>query len=130
MKPTLTILLSFLLGIMSLKGQTNRPLFQFNDKVPNTSFMGKQHGNLHIYPFNETHKIPEIKIGRIEKEIFDNNNNRRFMHPDMKFIFNPDFTRVNGNRIYSLSGDNMPCLIPDKKGKLIILEPDTSGIFF
>ena len=128
MKTTILIVFSFLMINGSLTGQTTNSVNNLQYPNKNTTSFEKLYGNHRKYHFNENRKTPEIHIGRIEKQISDLNHNR-FYQPPMKFRFHPDYVIVEEKRKYSLSGDNMPCIIPDRKGKLIIIVPDTTVIF-
>lgn len=128
MKTTILIVFSFLMINGSLTGQTTNSVN--NSQLPNkdTTSLEKLYGNHRNYHFNEYRKTPEIHIGRIEKQISDLNHNKYYQSA-MKFRFHPDYIIVGEKRKYSLGGDNMPCIIPDRKGKLIIIVPDTRVIF-
>lgn len=129
MKPAIITLLFLLSATISLCGQINDHMFNFPEEKKDTSFSGRHYGNQHIYHFNEIKKIPEISINRHERRSTDLNFNRFYQY-GIKFPFYHGFASLKEGSVFSLPLDNMPCLIPDTRGKILIREPDKSVIFF
>jgi hypothetical protein len=131
MKTTIFIIFSLFVIPVSLIGQTNSLQNKSQDlKKDSTKRERKFNIMPPVYHYNEIPQNPENKILGDDKRIFEFNRNRRYMQPEMKNIFRPGYKVVNGNRKYSLSLDNMPCLVPETNGKLIIKKPDQSAIFY
>ena len=128
MKPAILTLLFFLSDTVYLCGQTKNQMFNFREEIKDTSFSGRHYGNRHIYHFNEIQKLPEINIYRHDKGSQDLNFNRFYQY-GMKFSFHNANASLKEGSVFPLPLDNMPCLIPDKKGKIIITEPDHSVIY-
>jgi hypothetical protein len=129
MKPAILTLMILVSATISLCGQTNNHLFDSREENKDTSFSGIHYRNQHIYHFNEIPKMSEINIYRHERSSPDLNINRFYQYGRRLPAFH-GYASLKERSVISLPLDNMPCLIPDKKGKIINTEPDHSVIFF